>query len=479
MKLLSVIVLGNEYYLNSNDNIELLFFKGGNLEKFIETNATGKYILIINPEDNISENFFDIIINKCNENFDSCLLNYHLEYDIKKDMKELNDLFELKHKPYRNSYIWSFIFEKNKLLQVMKLPNNNEFDEQINNIFTNCTYLNEAIIYHKPYRNSYFYATPYIDVKPTKYFKNVIYVGNFCNGQFNGYISWLNNLGRIFGEKYQITILYDNLNEPVKESFKKYFHVEQYSSYYNYICNRLLVTYSTYYYPKNIVCTDENFMFIHGNTADYKNARDFKDDIYTKYFGVSKIAADKAKGYYPTKEIDYVINPIKIDNELVKPHLKLVTAQRNDPIKRADRIELIASILDEENIPYTWNLFMDSVEHRVVGGLVYRESTSNPLPYINDADYYVQLSDSEAFCYSVVEALCLNTKVVVTPLECYDELNVKDGENATILPFDIFEPENKEKLRAVILKMYQEKDKKINYRFNSDLYKKYNDIFTK
>lgn len=479
MKLLSIIVMGNNFYYSFPDNIEVLYFNGDNLEKFINKNVTGKYILFINTDDNLSENFFDYIINKCSENFDSCLINFHLEYDIKKEMKQLDDLYELEHKPLINSYIWSFIFDKQKLIEALRITDINNFNEQINQIFQTTTYINEAIIYHKPYRNNYIYNCPYVDVKPTKYFKNVIYVGNFCSGQFNGYISWLNNLGRIFGDKYQITILYDNLNEPVKNSFEKYFHVEKYSNYYNYICNRLLVTYSTYYYPKNIICTDSNYMFIHGNTADYKNARSFKDDIYSKYLGVSKIAADKAQGYYPTNDIDYVINPIKIDYELVQPHLKLVTAQRNDPIKRADRIELIASILDEENIPYTWNLFMDSVEHKVVGGLIYRESTSNPLPYINDADYYIQLSDSEAFCYSVVEALCLNTKVVVTPLECYNELNIKDGENAIVLPFDIFEPENKEKLREIIIKMYNEKDKKINYRFNADLYKKYNDIFTK
>ena len=132
-------------------------------------------------------------------------------------------------------------------------------------------------------------------------------MGNFCNGQFNGYISWLNNIGRIFGAKYPITILYDNLVYEVKENFERYFRVEKYSEKYNYTCDRLLVTYSTFYYPKNITYLDESYMFIHGNTSDYPDARTFKDDIYTKYFGVSKISADKSVAYYPTEEMDYII----------------------------------------------------------------------------------------------------------------------------------------------------------------------------
>ena len=33
---------------------------------------------------------------------------------------------------------------------------------------------------------------------------------------------------------------------------------------------------------------EENYMFIHGNMSDYPNARHYKDDIYTKYLGVSR-----------------------------------------------------------------------------------------------------------------------------------------------------------------------------------------------
>ena len=109
--------------------------------------------------------------------------------------------------------------------------------------------------------------------------------------------------------------------------------------------------------------------------------------------------------------------------------------------------------------------------------LIIRNRVPNPLPYINDADYFVLLSDSEAMPYSVLEALSLNTKVIVTPLEAFFELGVKDGENGIVIPFDYFDDGNEDKLKKVLLKAYKEKEKEINYKFDESLYKGYNDIF--
>ena len=100
----------------------------------------------------------------------------------------------------------------------------------------------------------------------------------------------------------------------------------------------------------------------------------------------------------------------------------------------------------------------------------------NPLPYFADSDYFVLLSDSEALSYAVVEALSVNTKVLVTPQDAYAEFGLKDGENAVIVPYDYFEEENKEKLVDLIKKIYADKEREIQYTFNPDLYKLYNDL---
>ena len=137
----------------------------------------------------------------------------------------------------------------------------------------------------------------------------------------------------------------------------------------------------------------------------------------------------------------------------------------------------MARLLDELDIPYTWNLFTDVNENTNKGGLIIRNRVPNPLPYIEDADYFVLLSESEAMPYSVLEALSLNTKVIVTPLEAFFELGVKDGVNGIVIPHEYFDDGNEEKLKKVLLKAYKEKDKEIKFKFNEKLYDGYNDVF--
>ena len=68
--------------------------------------------------------------------------------------------------------------------------------------------------------------------------------------------------------------------------------------------------------------------------------------------------------------------------------------------------------------------------------------------------------------------------MVVTPLEAHKELGVND-ENSITIPFEYFNEENKEKLREIVLKMYQEKDRSFNYNYSSDMYKGYASLLKK
>ena len=316
-----------------------------------------------------------------------------------------------------------------------------------------------------------------VDKKYSVFYKNVIYIGIGCRGTFNGYISWVRNIGKCFCSKYDITLLYDDISSALNEEFSKMYNCVKLDSKINYICDKLLVTYTNYFYPKNIYVNDRSYLFIHGNPNDYKNACHYYDDIYTDYMAVSKISAKKSVGYYPINDVKPLYNPFVLDKNLVKPHLRLVTAMRSSDIKRPERIVKMASVLDELSIPYTWNVFTDKNENTNINGLIYRKRTLNPLPYVNDSDYFVLLSDSEALPYAIVEALALNTKVIVTPLEAYDELGVIDGNNAIVVPFEYFDDENKDKLIDVCKRIYEEKDKSFEYHFDESLYEGYNDIF--
>lgn len=479
MKDLTLFVLGKEDKIKEDNNIEMIY-NGGN--GFIDKikKAKGKYIAFIKEEDKIAKEYLKIIIEKTKENFDCCFINYDVLYEYKNKVKICTNSYELsKIKPYYGDYIWSFIFKKSKLVKLLDIEDENEFNEIVDKEFNNSTAIGELLYFHNPKGKRIIKNLQYVDTKRNAYYKNIIYIGDGCRGLFNGYISWINNLGRCFGKKYDVTILYDQMHHKTFKTISKYFKCIERKNDINYVCDRLLVTYSTYFYPKNIFTLDQNYLFIHGNMSDYENTKKYTDDVFSHYIAVSKVSAEKAVGYFPTKNIEHIINPYKLDKELVKPHLKLTSAFRYCDVKKPERVEKMAKIMTDLEIPYTWNLFTDKKENTNVGGLIYRNRTANPLPYIQDSDYFVLLSDSEAMPYCILEALAVNTKVVVTPLEAYDELGLKNDENATIIPFEYFDDNNEELLKGIIKKMYEEKEKKVKYKIDESLWEDYNKIFIK
>ena len=46
-----------------------------------------------------------------------------------------------------------------------------------------------------------------VDKRKTKHYKNIIYIGDYASGTFNGYISWLNNIGKCFKESSTLLTL--------------------------------------------------------------------------------------------------------------------------------------------------------------------------------------------------------------------------------------------------------------------------------
>ncbi len=480
---LSLIILSNNEGISVEDGIEIILSNENNLDRNIR-NAKGKYITFTKEEDLIDPNYLDVVKNKVLEDFDCCFINHTVDYDYKNGIKVNRNINELKKNlPYLGEYIWSFIYKKEKLLEMIDYSRmdiiDEDFNKKVEEVFVNKNAISDVLIQHNPTSKKILNNFIYNDVKKEVRLKNVIFIGNGCNGTFNGYISWISNIGRCFGDEYDLIFMYDKITPHTLKRFEEKFTCVKREVDTNYICDRVSSTYSDYFYPHNIKVLDENYLFIHGNCAEIPNSMKYKDDLYTKYIAVSDVAAEKAIGYYPTNHVGYIFNPFKLDEKLVKPHLKLVSAQRFSKTKRPDRLEIVAKVLDELDIPYTWNVFMDKFENTNKNGLIYRKRIMNTLPYIADADYFAIFSDSESYSYVAVEALSVNTKLLATPLPVFDKIGVKEGENAIFIPFDYFEEENKDKLKGILLKAYEEKEKEFNYKFNEELCAGFHDIFLK
>lgn len=118
-----------------------------------------------------------------------------------------------------------------------------------------------------------------------------------------------------------------------------------------------------------------------------------------------------------------------------KKVLKLISATRLTKEKGLKRMIKLATLLKASDIPYIWYVFTNT---DVDSNLFTRMNpVDNIKDYIKDCDYLVQLSDSESFCYSVVESLELGVPVIVTPIPVYDELGIEEDKHRITLDFDM------------------------------------------
>lgn len=128
------------------------------------------------------------------------------------------------------------------------------------------------------------------------------------------------------------------------------------------------------------------------------------------------------------------------DGAKVPKSLLLVSALRvgaKDKQGNDERCIKFAKLLDDAGIKYLWLYFGNRPMQKEPENMVYCGLRLDIKPFIAKADYLVQLSGSEAFSYSLLEALEVKTPVIVTPLEQNKDMQIVDGENAYIVPFEV------------------------------------------
>jgi glycosyltransferase involved in cell wall biosynthesis len=154
----------------------------------------------------------------------------------------------------------------------------------------------------------------------------------------------------------------------------------------------------------------------------------------TKFCAVSKIACQEFEDL-SGKKCELLYNLVALDKP--KKVLKLISATRLTSEKgRAEMVKL-GEILDNFGIPYLWLVFTNDWNVIKNPNIIYMSPRLDITGYIAEADYLVQLSSSEAFCFSVVESLMLGVPVIVRDLPIWKEIGLKDRENCFILDFDM------------------------------------------
>lgn len=239
------------------------------------------------------------------------------------------------------------------------------------------------------------------------YFKNINSIGG-CESFFY-----------YLAKKYDFTLYYREGNP---EQIKRLAHLVKVRKYKEPIkCDKFFCNYGL----DIEVEANEKYHIVH---CDYKNVW-FSPIQYPgfKYIGVSKLACDSFKEL-TGKDIELSYNPIVLD-EIKRQNAKdgkihLISATRLTREKGLKRMQKLATLLDKNKIDYEWTIFTNRRREGIGQFVKYKEPKLDISEEIAKADFLVQLSDCEAYCYAVVEALTLGTPVVVTDLPVFKELGI-------------------------------------------------------
>ena len=240
------------------------------------------------------------------------------------------------------------------------------------------------------------------------------------------------NLAKKYGKDYDITILYRNGDTKQVKRLSEYVRVRRYRDGEKVRCKRAFCAFNTDIL--DFLDADEYYQMLHG---DYKKLGVLpqKHDKLQEYVACSEVVRD-AYADVTGKVAQVSYNPFV--PEKPRKVLRLISATRLTPDKGWNRMCILADKLTEAGIPFIWDIYTDQHNKAVTNtNMVLHPPRLDIIDFIADADYFVQLSDAEGYCYSVVEALSVGTPVIVTDFPVAQEIGVIDGVNGFVLPFNM------------------------------------------
>lgn len=256
------------------------------------------------------------------------------------------------------------------------------------------------------------------------------------------YLSYINRIGGIESHfyylakkygKYDIAIVYRQGDQKQIDRLKRYVRTIQIKSGDKIICKKLFCCFN-----HDILSqaeAEEKYFVLHG---DYKSMVEQKqldkvpDGDFDGYLGVSQLVCDSFFDL-TGKRVKNVYQPVVLE-EVDKP-LMFISATRLTAEKGWNRMVRLAETMNSHKVNYMWFVFTNS-ENKCPEN-VYRMPTRLDIAdKVGGFDAYIQLSDNEGYCLSVVESLMRNVPVIVTDLPVFKELGLNDT-NSIRLPLDM------------------------------------------
>lgn len=273
-------------------------------------------------------------------------------------------------------------------------------------------------------KNTYFSVVP----RPIK---TQVVVYRATIDRIGGIETFIYSFCKQMSQYYDITVLYDSISTEQLGRLAEIVPVIKNNPAVPIMCDTLIVNSIGEGIPRN-VSFNKSVQMVHCIKQNGWKIPQDRDVIVN----VSQASKDSFK--------DEAKNGVVIHNLTVEERthkaLLLVSALRvgaGDKQGNDERCIKFAEMLDRAGIKYIWLYFGDKPMKKEPKNMIYCGLTLDIKPYIAKADYLVQLSGTEAFSYSLLEALELHTPVIVTPLAQNADMGIIDRKNAYIVPFEV------------------------------------------
>lgn len=261
-------------------------------------------------------------------------------------------------------------------------------------------------------------------------------IGIFRDGIYpsGGIETWLYNIAKRWGKTHDITIYYDNADEVQLKRLQRLVRCEEY------VGQEIKVDTAIWCYDFLGFPTTKAKRKIHIVHADYRykykfNKGEDKIPVVDELYAVSGKSAESAEKLFGRK-CDILYNPLSW--EVPDNPTYLLSATRIAQEKGLERMVKLNEALDRSGMKYIWEIYSPSynkeeVTSRFSKNVVFKKPIMSILERMKKADFVVQLSDTESFGYTIVEAMTLRVPLVVTDIAVLPELGV-NKHNAIVVP---------------------------------------------
>ena len=259
------------------------------------------------------------------------------------------------------------------------------------------------------------------------------------------YFSYLNRIGGIESHlyyiaqkygKYDITVFYRNGDKDQINRLRKYVKTVKLNAEDTIECDIIFCCFN-----RDILkqCkAKKKCLVLHGDYKDMVDKGQLSkdklpiDNRIDQYYGVSQLVCDSWYQLTGIKAIN-LYQPVIVHKS--KRPLKFLSATRLTNEKGWDRMVILADMLNKANISFRWDIYTDSNKQPVKNMYFYKPRL-DVANIMSEYDGFIQLSDNEGFCLSVVESWINGTPVICTDLPVLKELGANEH-NSIILDMNM------------------------------------------